>query len=48
MTEAFGWRAHPKLVRTVMGTQSPGTEKAALRAKAIADSMDMMKGAALL
>lgn len=48
LTEAFGWRAHPKLVRAIAGTLSPGPEAPALREKAIGASLEMMKGAAHL
>jgi len=48
LTEAFGWRAEPKLVRAIAGTQSDGPEKSVLRAKALASSLEMMTGAAHL
>merc|ERR1712216_1001931 len=48
LTEAFGWRAEPKIVRAIAGTESSGPEKPALRAKALSASLEMMKGAAHL
>lgn len=54
LTNAYGIRAHPKLVRCILGTEASGSElrdeyvKMMLRKQAIAESRDMMKGAANL
>ena len=42
LTEAFGLRAAPKIVRAIDGSTA-GPEKAALRKKAIAASMEMYR-----
>jgi len=48
LTEGFGMRAHPKIVRAIAGTQSPGPAAPALRKKGIEASLEMFKGAANL